>query len=195
MTTPPLDLRLDEPTLMVLPWDDPVVDSTGYPVHSEYVETFWLSVLGPTALWVMRRIEAGFGRFPHGYELDLLDTAQSMGLGFSSATSPFARALTRLVMFGAAQPIDDALAVRRRLPRVAHRHLVRMPATLRDAHPDWLLRRVEPPADRARAEQLARAMMAVGDDPRLVERQLLALGVSPAAAQGVADGLLSPSAG
>jgi hypothetical protein len=197
MTTPslpPLDLALDQPTLMVMPWEDAVVNSRGHGVHSSYVETFWLPVLGPTALFVMRRIDQGFGRFPHGYELDLCDTAKEMGLGFTGSASPFARALTRLVMFGAAQPIDDALAVRRRMPRVAHRHLMRMPIALRESHRAWMALDASDAPDAARAATLAAAMLAAGDERAVVERQLLALGVSPLAAQAVGDGLLSASA-
>jgi hypothetical protein len=187
----PVDLVLDQPTMMVVPWDDPVVDAIGYPVHSEYAELFWLSVIGPTALWVMRRMEHGFGRFPFGYELDLAETAGALGLGFGAAGSPFARAMQRCVMFGVAQPLDDALAVRRKLPPVAHRHLVRMPPALRLAHTDWTNRR-NGASDSERANVLADAMLAVGDEPAVMERQLLALGVSPAAALLVADRLSAP---
>lgn len=38
-----------EPTLVVIPWNDPVVDSIGHDARSTYVELFWLNVLGPTA--------------------------------------------------------------------------------------------------------------------------------------------------
>ena len=44
-----------EPTLVVIPWHDPVVDSIGHEVRSTYVELFWLNVLGPTATWALRR--------------------------------------------------------------------------------------------------------------------------------------------
>ena len=41
---------------MVVPWHDPVVDSVGFDVRSNYVELFWLNVLGPTATWALRRL-------------------------------------------------------------------------------------------------------------------------------------------
>jgi hypothetical protein len=36
-------------TLMVVPWIDPVVDRSAE--GDQYVELFWLNVLGPTATW------------------------------------------------------------------------------------------------------------------------------------------------
>jgi hypothetical protein len=44
----PMDIPVTEQLLMVVPWLDPVVDSVGYDVRSQYVELFWLNVLGPT---------------------------------------------------------------------------------------------------------------------------------------------------
>ena len=53
-----------DPTLIVIPWDDPVVDAVGHEVRSAYSEFFWLNVLGPTALWALRRLVHGFDRYP-----------------------------------------------------------------------------------------------------------------------------------
>jgi len=36
------------PTLIVMPWHDPVVEAVGYDARSSYVELFWLGILGPT---------------------------------------------------------------------------------------------------------------------------------------------------
>jgi hypothetical protein len=175
-----------ESTLMVVPWHDPVVDHVGFDVRSAYVETFWLNILGPTASWTLRRLVNGLDRYPLGYELELEETASELGLSYSAATSnTFVRALQRCVLFGAAQPITDALAVRRRLPPVAARHLSRMPAGLQRQHAHWQVRDTNF-SELERGLALAAAMMAAGDEPALVERQLLAIGVSPAAAQQAA---------
>jgi len=175
-----------EPTLMVVPWHDPVVDHVGFDVRSSYVETFWLNILGPTASWTLRRLVNGLDRYPLGYELELEETASELGLSYSAATSnTFVRALQRCVLFGAAQPIADGLAVRRRLPPVAARHLSRMPSGLQQQHAHWQVRETTL-TELERGLRLAEAMMAAGDEPGLVERQLLAVGVSPAAAQQAA---------
>lgn len=170
------------PFLAVIPWRDAVVERVGFDARSAYVELFWLSVLGPTSTWLLRRIVGGLDEFPLGYELDLAETAGAMGLSYSPAPSnPFTRAIQRCVMFGVAHHITGGVAVRRTLPPVPERHVRRMPAHLQVAHASWVAaganRAVTP--DR-RAELLAEAMVAAGDDPDVVERQLLGLGVAPA---------------
>ena len=103
-----------------------MVDQRGHDPRSTYVERYWLSVLGPTATWIMRRFAECFDTQPDGFVLDLTHTATSMGLSFSkNVASPFGKALHRCVMFGIAQPTSDGFTVRRRLPSVAQRHLRR----------------------------------------------------------------------
>lgn len=184
MAPTPMDIPVSDDSLMVVPWHDPVVDAVGYEVRSQYVELFWLNVLGPTATWILRRLALGFDRYPLGYELDLGETASALGLSYTAGTAnAFMRSLNRCVLFGVSQPTDGGLAVRRRVPPVATRHLMRMPPHLRQAHQQWSLpiTRVSL-ADLERAKVLAEAMVHTGDDRDTVERQLLALGVTPAAA-------------
>jgi hypothetical protein len=184
MPTAPMDIPVIDQSLMVVPWHDPVVDSVGYDVRSQYVELFWLNVLGPTATWILRRLVLGFDRYPLGYELDLAETASALGLAYTTGTAnSFMRSLNRCVLFGVSQPTEGGLAVRQRVPPVATRHLMRMPPHLRQAHERWSLpaKRITL-ADLERARVLAEAMIETGDDPDAVERQLLALGVLPAAA-------------
>ena len=175
------------PSIVVKPWVDPVVDDDGFDARSRYVETFWLSVLGPTATWLIRRLVAGLERSPEGYELDLAATAQAMGLSFSKGrTSPFAKALERCVMFGLAHPIEGGLAVRRRVPPVSYRHLRRMPDAVQAEHANWL--NTCPDGEQFdRAHRLAAAMLDTGDDPLVIEHHLIALGVADAVAAQVAD--------
>lgn len=175
-------LPFTEPTLMIVPWHDSVVDPIGHDVCGTYVELFWLNILGPTATWALRRLVAGLDRFPLGYELDLADTAAALGLSYSAGTSnTFGRALQRCVLFGTAQLQAGGLAVRRRLPPVGPRHLARMPLALREEHARWATREAALD-DLDRGRKLATVMIELGDDPLVVERQLLAVGVSPAAA-------------
>jgi DNA-binding ferritin-like protein len=60
-----------------------------------------------------------------------------------------------------------------------------MPAGLQRQHAHWQVRDTNF-SELERGLALAAAMMAAGDEPALVERQLLAIGVSPAAAQQAA---------
>lgn len=182
-------------TVMIRPWYDPVVDDDGHDPRSRYVETFWLGILGPTATWLIRRLAAGLDRSPDGYQIDLECTAQAMGLGFSSGrASPFSKALQRCVMFGLAHPIPGGLAVRRRVPAIAHRHLRRMPDDLQAAHRAWATTTITLDS-LTRAHRLATAMFDVGDDPAVIEHQLVALGVSDAVAAEAADNLARLHAG
>ena len=174
-------------TMSIRPWIDPVVDEHGYDPRSRYVETFWLGVLGPTATWLLRRLADGLDQRPAGYEADLIVLAREMGLGFETGRiTPFTRGLHRCVMFGLAHTIPGGLAVRRRVPAVAHRHLKRMPDSVRAAHERWQTRSVTLD-ELTRAHQLALAMLDVGDTADAVEHQLLALGVTAVAAAEVAD--------
>jgi hypothetical protein len=182
MPLAPLAFTSDEPTVMVVPWHDPIVDAVGFEARSQYVELFWLNVLGPTATWALRRLVTGLDRYPLGYEMDLGETAQMLGLAYGIGTSnSFARALQRCVLFGVSQPVPGGLAVRRKVPPVAGRHLARMPNALQAMHPQWQRRQCSL-TDLQRGRTLAEVMVSAGDDPEVVERQLLAVGVSPAAA-------------
>ena len=178
------------PIVTVRPWIDPLVDDDGHDPRSRYVETFWLGVLGPTATWLIRRLATRLDQEPNGYDLDLAATAQAMGLSFQvGRSSPFSKALQRCVMFGLAHPVPDGFAVRRRLPPIAHRHVRRMPDELQSAHAAWTTTQIGLD-DLTRAHRLATAMFEVGDDPSVIEHQLVAVGVTDAVAATATDNLV-----
>lgn len=140
--------QIDPDTIEVVPWLDPLVDVHGYPVDDPYVEMFWLPVLGPTASWLLRRFVGGLIAEPEGYTTNLVHLARSIGVAHSSGRhSPFARALHRCTMFGVAQQVAispmPVYAVRRTVPRVARRHLERLPASLRSLHDTWPPSRID----------------------------------------------------
>lgn len=130
------------PNITVIPWHDETTAATGFPARSDYVEWFWLPVLGPSATWLLRRIDSGFDEFPNGYVLDVVATAKALGIAArDDAGTIFVRAMQRLQTFGIAHEARDSLAVRRALPAVSHRHVERMPHHLRTTHADWVHRR------------------------------------------------------
>jgi hypothetical protein len=180
-------MHVEPSTVVIRPWIDPLVDDNGHDPRSRYVEQFWLGVLGPTATWILRRLVAGLERHPSGYQLDLALTAKMMGLSYTAGrSSPFAKALQRCTMFGLAHQTSDGLAVRRRVPAVAHRHLRRMPDVVQVAHDEWERSSITIDA-LSRAHRIALAMLESGDDLGVIEHQLVAVGIDDLTAAEVAD--------
>jgi len=137
--------------LDVVAWDDPLVERLGHRARSAYVETYWLSVIGPASTWAIRRLSAWLDASPAGYQLSLAELGRELGLGAGTGrSSPVVRTLSRLVTFGLATPQGDALAVRRSLAPLTCRQATRLPPSLAGQH--------ERERDRHRpASQLARA--------------------------------------
>lgn len=165
-----------QPTLIVRPWPDPVVEAAGYDPRSPYVERFWLGLLGPSATWLVRRLVAGLEACPAGYELDLAVTAAAIGLRVRGGRGQaFARTLGRLARFGALHEIDDGeIAVRRKLPPLTRGQVKRLPKEVQAEHDRWLARHgaATDEARRRRARRLALSLLELGEDPETTERQL-----------------------
>ena len=121
--------RLDEVVLHVRPWRDDVVDQAGFDPRSPYAEDFWLPVLGPSTLWLLRRFAAGFDYSPDGFDLDLAETAAALGL--SGQARRVQRTCERLVAFNVAQYREEGvLAVRRALPALPAGRVRQLPPAL-----------------------------------------------------------------
>lgn len=173
-------------TIRIRPWPDALLDSLGHDPRSDYVERFWLSVLGPSTTWLMRLFATTLDANPEGTVLNLEDTAAALGLASKGGKhNPFVRALSRCVQFGLASVDGDGgLAVRTKLPPLNNRQLVRLPEHLQEAHrrlqeaPPQARRTVSEMRDRAR--QLALSLVQVGEDHEATERQLMRWGFHPA---------------
>jgi hypothetical protein len=178
---------LTVPTITITAWPDTVIDAVGHDPRSTYVEMFWLSILGPSTTWLLRRLVTGLDAFPDGYELDLEETANALGLSLTAGVhSPFGKALNRCIMFGVAHTSGRGIAVRRQIPPLALRQLRKLPPHLQIAHAEWVDRRHVDDAQLARAVELANAMIRVGDEPHQLERQLLSIGIPPHEANAAA---------
>lgn len=125
--------------LHIRPWPDEIADKLGFDPRSPYVEDFWLGILGPSTVWLLRRFAAGFDYCPGGFDLDLAETARSIGLSDrSSRHSPFLRAVNRTVQFGMAKLTgSEDLAVRRRVPPLTYRQVSRLSPALQERHAAW----------------------------------------------------------
>src|SRR4051794_4895826 len=165
------------PTLIVLPWHDPVVESVGHDPRSPYVERFWLGVLGPSTTWFLRHVATAFDTYPDGFELETAEVAGALGLaGKLGRDGAFTRTLARSITFGMAALHPYGLQVRRMMPPVSQRLLVRLPVTVQDAHRSWAA--AERAANgaseeqRRRARSLALSLVELGDDAPAVHEQL-----------------------
>ena len=189
MTTLLADDASPEPaTLSVRPWPDPVIDSLGHDPRSAYVERFWLGVLGPSTTWLLRLLASELEANPAGFQLDLLETARILGLGGRGGRhSPFMRSLGRCCRFELAETRSDGtLAVRRKLPPLNRRQLLRLPPSLQEAHREWQEADLRVPAGeqlRRRSRRLALSLLELGEDREATERQLLRWKFHPALAQ------------
>src|SRR5437899_2410737 len=196
MSTPPPELSttlIADPaftTIAIRAWADDVIDSLGHDPRSAYVETYWLGILGPSTTWLLRRLVAGLEAHPAGFDLPLAETAACLGLGNKGGrNSPFVRALGRCVQFELAQPHgEDVLAVRRRVPPLNRRQVVRLPHSLQESHRAWQEQQLRTPRldqQRARGRHLALSLLELGEDVESAERQLLRWKYHPALAREV----------
>ena len=135
-----------EERLLVRPLADPVLDALGHDPRSAYVEQYWLSVLGPSAILLLRRLANGIEAKPEGFELEPGGWALELGLGAKGGKhGPFWRSVERICRFGAAQRNGEVLAVRRRLPPLTRRQIERLPEHLQQAHDRWSAERLQRP--------------------------------------------------
>jgi len=105
--------------LPLVVWRDPVIEVAGFDPRRDYVETYWLAVLGPSCILAARRFADWLEACPSGIEIALEDLARSLGLGLGGGISRHAaviRTLDRLVSFGMASVTVNALAARMAYP-------------------------------------------------------------------------------
>jgi hypothetical protein len=192
MTTALLD-PAQTAVLQVEPWVDPLIDRLGHDPRSHYAERFWLPVLGPSTMWLLRRIASGLEAQPEGFEMDLAAAAKALGLGATERqgrNSPFMRTLTRCVDFDMATLRGRTLAVRRKLPPLSRRHLLRLPPELVAEHERYLESQSDNPAVesmRNRGRLLALSFAELGEDQATAEEQLLRWRFHPALARECAS--------
>ena len=138
ISTPDVQTWLaDRDPLRIVPLIDSVIENVGHEPRSLYAETYWLPVIGPSAMWALRRLSAWAEAEPTGVDIALPELAHELGLGGGTGrNSPVVRTLARLVVFQLAG-IDqsrDAFAVLRAVPPLARRHLLRLPGHLLERH-------------------------------------------------------------
>jgi hypothetical protein len=173
-STPLADPAVEQ--LYIHSWDDPIVDRMGHDPRSGYVEQFWLGILGPSTIWLLRHCRHELDRSPSGFVLDLGEAAGALGLGHNGGrNSPLVRSIARACRFGAARPGGPGeLEVRRRLPPLNRGQLGRLPPLLQRRHQAFL--DAHDAGDHAenerRARRLALGLVQCGDGVDDAELQL-----------------------
>lgn len=141
LAEPPESIPLaSEQVLHIRAWQDPVSDPACHSPRSLYVELFWLPILGPTAIWFMRRASILLEQCPTGYSIPKQHLAQELGLGAGHGpNSPFWRAIQRCCDFNLVYlQNDNTVFVRQRIPALPRRLLKnRLPIRLKLLHANW----------------------------------------------------------
>ena len=181
----PADIPSAATILPVRPWPDSVIDALGHDPRSAYVERFWLGILGPSTTWLVRFLANRLDGSPEGFDLDLAATASALGLGSKGGRhSPFMRALSRCCQFDVAEArADGTLAVRRKLPPLTRRQVLRLPPELIAAHQAWQESELRTPVheqQRRRSRRLALSLIELGEAVEETEHQLARWGFHPA---------------
>jgi|GEM_PF-552189 len=172
--------------LLVQAWSDPVVDAVGHDLRSAYVERYWLPILGPSTILLLRRLADSLDAEPDGFRLDLTATAGSLGIGHRTGKqAPMLRAVDRCCVFGVARQLGTHhLAVRRRMAPLSTRQVQRLPEALRAEHDASDERSalsasgssaptpLSAQEQKQRAHALALSLLQLGETPHDTERQL-----------------------
>jgi hypothetical protein len=102
--------------LRVERWDGPDAEHAAL---SEYVETAWLPIIGPSAVFAVRRLAMRLEESPGGIDVDVADFGFSLGLGRSAAArSAVVRTLNRMIDYRWARIDAEVYKVRVVLPRL-----------------------------------------------------------------------------
>lgn len=166
-------------------WSDAVIDQLGHDPRSAYVERYWLPILGPSTVFLLRLIADEFDAHDGAFQLDLVQVALQLGIGMRGGkNSPMVRALERCRRFGAARMMDaNTVEVRRRLAPLTRSQVSRLPAALQRDHEQWLTRTDNNFAQqKSRFRAFAIALADLGNEATQIEKALHAQGAHPAIA-------------
>jgi len=161
-------------------WPDAGGEGLRHHLRSDYVETFWLPILGPSSVLLLRLLATGLAQAPGGYTLDLAETARMLGIGHRSGRNgPMSRTLERCCAFGAAR-LDHGhqLLVRQSLGTLGSRQVARLPRVLQQRHAAAVREAARQPSPasvdvlRNRCRTLALSLLDLGEEPDEAEVQL-----------------------
>lgn len=174
----------------ILPLADPAVDHDGHDPRSQYAETFWLPILGPSTLWLLRHIATRFDVEPEGFTLELDEASSALGIRSNGGrNNAFQRSIGRMIGFNMGRVVDAVtIEVRRVMPWLHGGQVRRLSPARQRLHQQTFERRSERrQEDGRRAAGVASTLLQLGDSPDLVEQQLLSWGVEPRTAHAAVN--------
>ena len=176
MEPPTLLLASALDQLRVTPWGDPIIDRLGHDPRSLYVEKFWLGVLGPTTILLLRHCAQSLEESPEGFDLNFKATASALGLGRRvGRAGPLTRSFERACRFSVVRSLSPTeIEVRRRLPPLNRKQVSRLSPRRQHEHAMFLEGelRLNNEAIRRRARRLALGLVECGDAVDDAELQL-----------------------
>ncbi|MEZ5381857.1 MAG: hypothetical protein R2754_08695 [Microthrixaceae bacterium] len=133
-------------TLTIRRWDVATGDAES--PHGAYAERFWLPVIGPSALWLLRWANSELTARGGAFDIGADELSIRLGLGAGTARqSPLRRSLKRLETFQLARRLNESVAeFRPGLAPLSLRQLSRLPVELRREHRAWLAQQAGLPA-------------------------------------------------
>lgn len=135
-----VDVPSRNDVLTVVPWWDPNLAIKGVDPRDAYVERFWLGVLGPSTVLLLRRFARGLEERPSGFRVGLVDTSLALGLGKGTGrNAAITRTISRADTFGLLRQLDSGqIEVRTHLPLLPTRFVRQLPPLLRTTHAEWV---------------------------------------------------------
>jgi hypothetical protein len=166
-----------ESEITLTKWYDPLLEQLGYPVDSEYVEYFWLPILGPSSIWLLRRTSDLLRHSTqHGAVVTSEEFGRSLGLGgMSGGRSLLAKTISRCVHFDVARLAGAGrIEVRNYLGPLSQRQLERLPPSLQATHRNHCHSRIETAliSQRKRARQMGLSLLNLGEDIQGIRAQM-----------------------
>ncbi|KJF18371.1 MULTISPECIES: hypothetical protein [Acidithrix] len=146
--------------IMVGTWVDPLVESLGFDPRTNYVEYFWLPILGPSCIFLLRRMAYAFDLSGDFREMSLHTISYEIGLGSPKGfSSSITRTVNRCIQFDMAKLLPNGqLAFRRSLPPLSQRQLNRLPIRLQEVHEALILGYGTPVTQEAKDQSVAIAV-------------------------------------
>ena len=178
-------------SIQISAWIDPMVETLGFDPRSSYVEHFWLPILGPSCIFLLRRLAYAFDLDTATQEVSLREVSFEIGLGSPKGYgNSITKTLNRCIQFDMAKLLPNGtLTVRRSLPPLNQRQLARLPIDLQDLH-ETLITGNSPNRDgtvRRRSIQLAVSLLDYQSNEQDAIESLLRWRVDPTIASEALD--------